>query len=352
MTSALDDFGGWKGTLAALMAGTDLPGPHAAAVLAEILAGNATEAQIAGFVTALGIKGQTTEELAAMVGVMHDAATPLHVPEGTIDIVGMGGSPARRVAAVNVSTMACFVASAAGATVCKHGNRKASSTSGSFDLLEQLGVNFEVSPDKLGEIVSTIGVGFAFAKAYHPALRHAGPVRVQLGVPTVFNTLGPLAHPGRVTRQIVGTADAELGARMIDVLRATGSDAAWVVTGAGSLDELTTNGPSTVHQLANGEIATISIDPQALGIAKPADGALDGGDAAVNADIARRVFAGERVSSKDRAVRDIVMLNAAAGLVVAGVAADIETGLELSAEAIDSGGAAAKLGELVSASAE
>ncbi len=343
----IEDFGGWKGTLAVLMAGTDLPGTHAAAVLSEILEGNATDAQIAGFVTALGIKGQTTEELAAMVTVMHDAATPLHVPDNTIDIVGMGGSPARRVAAVNVSTMACFVASAAGATVCKHGNRKASSTSGSFDLLEALGVNFEVSPDKLGEIVSTVGVGFAFAKAYHPALRHAGPVRVQLGVPTVFNTLGPLANPARVTRQVVGTADAELGARMIDVLRATGSEAAWVVTGEGSLDELTTAGPSTVHRLADGEISTETIDPQELGLAKPAEGALDGGDAEVNAAITRRVFAGEA-----GAVRDIVLLNAAAGLVVAGIAADIENGLTLATDAVDSGGAQAKVDALIAASAE
>jgi len=343
----IDDFGGWKGTLSGLMAGTDMAGDHAAAVLSEILQGNATEAQIAGFVTALGIKGQTTDELAAMVGVMHDAATPLHVPEGTIDIVGMGGSPARRVAAVNVSTMACFVASAAGATVCKHGNRKASSTSGSFDLLEELGVKFDVPPEKLSEVVRQVGVGFAFAKAYHPALRHAGPVRVQLGVPTVFITLGPLANPARVKRQVVGVADAELGARMVDVLRATGSEAAWVVTGTGSLDELTTAGPSTVHRLADGDITTVTIDPQALGIAKPANGALDGGDASVNAAIARRVFAGE-----PGAVRDIVVLNAAAGLVVAGLAGDIEEGLTLSSEAIDSGGAAAKVDALVAASAE
>lgn len=347
----IDDFGGWKGTLGTLMAGTDLAGEHAAAVLAEILEGNATDAQIAGFVTALGVKGQTTEELAAMVGVMHGAATPLHLPDGAIDIVGMGGSPARRVAAVNVSTMACFVAAAAGATVCKHGNRKASSTSGSFDLLEELGVNFDVTPDKLSEVVAEVGVGFAFAKAYHPALRHAGPVRLQLGVPTVFNTLGPLAHPGRVARQVVGTANAELGARMIDVLRATGSQAAWVVTGTGSLDELTTAGPSTVHQLANGEITTMSLDPQALGLAKPGNGDLDGGDASVNAAIARRVFGGETATAKDQAVRNIVMLNAAAGLVVAGVASDIEHGLELSAHAIDSGGAAAKLDALIEASA-
>lgn len=346
MTTAFDDFGGWKGTLSALMDGTDLSGDHAGAVLNEILLGNATEAQIAGFVTALGIKGQTTEELAAMVHVMHDAATPLHVPDGAIDIVGMGGSPGRRKAAVNISTMACFVAAAAGAVVCKHGNRKASSTSGSFDLLEALGVNFEISPEKLGAVVTDVGVGFAFAKAYHPALRHAGPVRVQLGVPTVFNTLGPLANPARVRRQVVGVADADLGARMIDVLRATGSEASWVVTGAGSLDELTTVGPSVVHRLQDGEITTETVDPQALGLAKPADGALDGGDAQANADILGRVFSGE-----PGAIRDMVALNAAAGLVVAGVASDLEDGLTQATAAIDSGAAQAKVDALIAASA-
>ena len=340
------EFGGWKDTLSTLMSGTDLSGEHIGSVLDEILQGNATEAQIAGFVTALGIKGQTTEELAAMVGVMRDAATPLHVPDGAIDIVGMGGSPARRKAAVNVSTMACFVAAAAGAVVCKHGNRKASSTSGSFDLLEALGVNFEIPAEKLGAVVSEVGVGFAFAKAYHPALRHAGPVRVQLGVPTVFNTLGPLANPARVKRQVVGVADASLGARMVDVLRATGSEASWVVTGDGNLDELTTSGPSTVHRLENGEISTVTVDPQALGLAKPADGALDGGDAATNAAILKRVFAGEA-----GAVRDIVVLNAAAGLVVAGVATDLEDGLAKSTAAIDSGEAQGKVDALIAASA-
>ena len=342
-----EDFGGWKGTLAALIDGRDLSGDHAGAVLNEILLGNATEAQIASFVTALGIKGQTTEELAAMVHVMHEAATPLDVPDGAIDIVGMGGSPSRRKAAVNISTMACFVAAAAGAVVCKHGNRKASSTSGSFDLLEALGVDFDIAPEKLGAIVSEVGVGFAFAKAYHPALRHAGPVRVQLGVPTVFNTLGPLANPGRVRRQVVGVADSALGARMIDVLRATGSESSWVVTGEGSLDELTTAGPSIVHCLQDGEITTETVDPQALGLAKPADGALDGGDAETNARILRSVFAGE-----PGAVRDMVLLNAAAGLVVAGVAADLADGLAKGADAVDSGGAQAKVDALIAASAQ
>lgn len=346
VTATLDDFGGWKATLSALVAGTDLSGEHAEAVLTNILAGEATEAQIAGFVVALGIKGQTTEELAAMVKAMHEAATPLHVPDGAIDIVGMGGSPGRRKAALNVSTMACFVASAAGATVCKHGNRKASSTSGSFDLLEALGVNFEISPEKLGEVVTDVGVGFAFAKAYHPALRHAGPVRVQLGIPTVFNVLGPLANPARVRRQLVGVADAELGASMIDVLRATGSESAWVVTGDGSLDELTTSGPAIVHQLQDGTITTGTIDPQALGLAKPNPGDLDGGDAAANAAIVARLFGGET-----GAIRDIVLLNAAAGLVVAGLATDLERGLEQGAAAIDSGAAQAKLDQLIAASA-
>ena len=344
MTS-LEDFGGWAATLGALTASEDISADHARTVLGTILNGEATDAQIAAFIAALRQKGETIEELTGLVEAMRTAATPLHAPDNAIDIVGMGGSPSRRKAALNVSTMATFVAAGAGAVVCKHGNRKASSTSGSFDLLEALGVNFDVSPEKLSAVIAETGVGFAFARTYHPAMRHVGPVRVQLGIPTVFNALGPLANPGLVTHQVVGVADVGLGHRMAEVLEATGSKHAWVVTGHGSLDELSTTGPATVHELRNGEISTFDLDPADYNIAPPESGALDGGDAATNAVIAKRLFAGETGP-----IRDIVTLNAAAGLVVAGIATDFADALERAAESLDSGAAADKLAALIAAS--
>jgi len=347
MSSSLDEFGGWSSILGALQRNDDLTGDQTEAVLGTILSGEATDAQIAGFIVALRQKGETTDELAGLVQAMNAASTPLHVPESTIDIVGMGGAPSRRKAALNVSTMACFVAAAAGAIVCKHGNRKASSTSGSFDLLEAAGVNFDVSPETLEQLVKDTGLGFAFARTFHPAMRHVGPVRAQLGIPTVFNTLGPLSHPGRVTRQVVGVADESAADRVIDVFRATGSQMSWVVTGDGPLDELSTTGPTTVRQLANGEITMFTVDPAELGLAAPVEGELDGGDAQANNRIMKRLFEGERGP-----VHDIVALNAGAGLVVAGVAADIAQGIELASEAITSGAAASKFDQHVAAAAE
>ena len=344
VTTALDDFGGFPAVLGALQANEDLTGEQTGAVLATILDGGATDAQIAAFVVAIRQKGETVDELAGMVRSMQDAATPLTMPEGTIDIVGMGGAPRRRKAALNVSTMACFVAAAAGATVCKHGNRKASSTSGSFDLLEALDVKFDISPAGLESVVTETNVGFAFARAYHPAMRHVGPVRAQLGIPTVFNALGPLSHPARLTRQVVGVADEALADRMIAVLAATGSEIAWVVTGDGPLDELSTTGPTTVRQLKNGEISTMTIDPASLGITNPASDALDGGDAQANAAIIHRLFGGETGP-----MRDIVLLNAAAGLVVAGLADNLADGMERGGEALDSGAAADTLAAHIAA---
>jgi len=344
MTDVFDSLGGWPAILGTLQRNDDLTAAHTEAVLGTILSGEATDAQIAGFIVALRQKGETTDELTGLVRAMHDAATPLHMPERTIDIVGMGGAPSRRKAALNVSTMACFVAAAAGAIVCKHGNRKASSTSGSFDLLEALGVNFDVSPDKLEAVVAETGMGFAFARTYHPAMRHVGPVRMQLGIPTVFNALGPLSHPARLTRQVVGVADDSLADRIVEVLQATGSTDAWVVTGDGPLDELSTTGPSAVRQLKNGEITMLTIDPASYGLEAPAEGALDGGDAEANLEIMKRLFGGER-----GAARDIVLLNTAAALVVSEVATDIADGLERAGEAVDSGAAAQKMHEHVNA---
>lgn len=338
----LEDHGGWPAVLGRLSVGEDIGSDAAEAVLATVLAGDATDAQLAAFVVALRQKGETVDEMTGLVRAMRDASVPLDLPAETIDLVGAGGSRLGREAALNVSTMASFVAAGAGATVCKHGNRKASSTSGSFDLLEALGVKIDLDKAGVEACVAEVGVGFAFARTFHPAMRFAGPVRAQLGIPTVFNILGPLSHPGRLTRQVVGVPDAETGERMAAVLGATGSVYAMVVTGDGGLDELSTTGPNTVHEISGGVVTTKTISPGDLGLPTATMDEISGGDAEENAEIALRLFEGET-----GARRDIIVLNAAAGLVAAGVAVDLIDGCERAGAAIDSGSAAKKLARLV-----
>ena len=340
---SLDEHGGWSGVLGRLTSGTDLSAEECTAVLGEILAGEATDAQKAAFIVGLRLKGETVEELVGMQAAMIAASTPLSLPDDTIDIVGVGGAPSRRTHALNVSTMASFVAAGAGASVCKHGNRKASSTSGSFDFLEALGISIEQSPAELEAQVDEHRVGFAFARTHHPGMRHVGPVRAELGIPTVFNILGPLSHPGRLTRQVIGASDWTLAHRMAETLRATGSVRSLIVHGDGGLDELTTTGPSRIVSLDDGTITEIEVDAVDFGLARVAPGDLAGGDAAANADIANRMFSGEAGPA-----RDIVVFNAAAALVAAGVVDDLGAGVEAASAAIDDGRAAAKVAALQS----
>jgi len=347
---SLEEFGGWAGILGRLTAGEDLDARATAMVVDCILAGEATDAQIAAFMVALQIKGATIEELSGMQRAMLAVSSPLRLPAGTIDIVGMGGGASRRAHALNVSTMAAFVAAGAGATVCKHGNRKASSTSGSFDLLEELGVPIDMTPQTLEAHVNEIGIGFAFARTFHPAMRHVGPVRAELGIPTVFNVLGPLAHPARLSHQVVGVADWGLAHTTAGVLAATGSVRSLVVygddpnVGQAGLDELTTAGPSRMLSLDHGEITEIAVDASEYGLRRVDASAIAGGDASANARIARSVLAGD-----PSAARDIVVLNAAAGLMVADLATDLGEGVEQASAAIDDGRALAKLEALVAA---
>lgn len=345
--SAIERVGGWTAVLGRLVDRQDLRGDEAAAGLASILAGEATSAQVAAFIVALRVKGETVEEVAGMVGAMLDAAAPLELPAGTIDIVGTGGAPRRRVKALNVSTMACLVAAAAGATVCKHGNLKASSTSGSFDLLGALGVGYDLDGPALAAVVRDVGVGFCFARAFHPAMRHAGPVRAELGVPTVFNLLGPLSHPGRVTRQIVGVGDPRSIDLVAGTLAARGSEHALVVHGDGAIDEIALTGPTEVREVRDGEVVgSLTFAPGDAGLAVVSLDDLPGGDADVNADVARRVLAGEAGPA-----RDIVVLNAGAGLYVAGLADGIAEGATLAGAAIDDGSARSVLDRVVARTA-
>ena len=336
---ALDDFGGWPGLLARLCDGEDLSADEAEAVLTEILGGEAEPAQIAGFLVGLKVKGETAEETTGLVRAMVAVAEPLDLPEGTIDIVGTGGGHRRRVAALNVSTMACFAAVGAGATVCKHGNRRASSTSGAFDLLEALGVDIEIAPDRLAVQVAEHRIGFAFARTFHPAMRFAGPIRAGLGIPPVFNVLGPLSHPGQPKRQVIGAADPALADRMLEVFRIGGSTHTWLVTGDDGLDEVALTGPTRILELRDGVASEWTLDPTDLGMTLAEASDLAGGSPEANAKIAHDLFAGRERGPR----RDIVALNAGAGLVVAGVADGIADGVERAIAALEDGSAAAVL---------
>lgn len=332
----------WSAVLSGLVAGNDISRADARHIVTSVLAGQASDAQVAGFLIAMASKGETTEEILGMRDAMFDASTPLELPPEAIDIVGVGGAPRRQVSAFNVSTISSIVASAAGAVVCKHGNRKASSTSGSFDLLEALGVNIEVAPEMVEAGVRELGLGFAFARAHHPSMRHVGPARAQLGVPTVFNVLGPLAHPGRITRQVLGVSDATRAAQIAGVVADADVDMVWVVHGHEDLDELALTGPSQVTEIRNGQVRSFEVSPADVGLATAHAHEVLGGDAETNAGLARSVLANEPSPN-----RDVVTLNAGAGLVVAGVADDLVSGVEAASAAIADGRAAAKLDELI-----
>ncbi len=341
----VDGFGGWPAVLGRLLDGEDLPADVARAALATILEGRATDAQIAALIVALRVKGEAVAEVAGMVDAMLEAAAPLPLPDGTIDIVGTGGSPRRRTRALNVSTIACLVAAGAGATVCKHGNVRASSTSGSFDLLTELGVGYDLDGDALAAVVADVGVGFCFARAFHPAMRHAGPVRAELGVPTVFNVLGPLSHPGRVRRQVLGVGDERLVDLVAGACAARGAEHTWVVHGDGSLDELAISGPTEVVEVRAGAVVDrFTVLPTDVGLPVVDVDDVPGGDPVANAAIARDLLAGAPGPA-----RDIVCLNAGAGLVVAGLVDGLAEGVAAAAASIDEGRAAGVLERLVAA---
>ena len=342
--TTLASLGGWPAVLSRLMAGTDLTGPEASAALSDVLEGVATPAQTAAFVTAMRMKGETVDEMAGLVAAVLAHAEPLAVSdaEELVDTCGTGGD---RSGSINVSTLSALVVAGAGARVCKHGNRAASSATGSADVLEALGVGIDVGADVVLRCLDQAGMAFCFAPRFHPGFRHAGPTRRELGVPTVFNFLGPLANPARPGRQVVGVSNPAMAERMMGVLAANGVVRAMVVYGHDGFDELTTTTTSTVLDLAEGHVTTRAIDPADLGLPPATVEDLRGGDAQVNADAVRRVLDGERGPR-----RDIVLLNAAAGAVVAGLAATLAEGVEVAAASLDEGRAGAVLERLVQAS--
>ena len=332
--------------LGPLTAGRDLTAEQVTAAVTEILQGEASSAQIAGFAVGLRMKGETVEELATLLDVMRAFGQRVELAAGTeaLDTCGTGGD---RACTINASTVAALVVAGAGAKVCKHGNRSQSSQCGSADLLEALGVQISLAPAEVAACVERAGMGFCFAPRYHPAFRHVGPTRKELGVPTVFNFLGPVANPAGVRHQVLGVSDPAMATKLIGVLQARGAERSLVVYGHDGLDELSTITTSTVLELRDGEVRTYDVDPGALGLKPAAIEEIQGGDPARNAELARRILDGE-----PGARREFVLLNAAAGLVAAGVVDDLAAGLEAATASVDEGHAATALERLVAVSNE
>ena len=326
-----------------LVRGEDLTAADAQSVMNQIMRGAATDAQIGAYLTALRIKGETRDEIVGSASAMRENAT--HVPTGIdgsdlLDTCGTGGDDS---GTFNISTTVAFVAAGAGVKVAKHGNRAASSQCGSADVLAELGVNLDLTPQQVGNCVAEVGIGFLFAIQLHPAMRHAIGPRRELKLRTIFNILGPLTNPAGARRQLMGVFAPELTETLAEVLGALGAESALVVSGHGGLDELTTTGPSVVSHWQDGALRTYSLDAADFGLPRAQLAQLKGGDAALNAAILRGVLDGSEQGPK----RDIVLLNAGAALLAAGVVADMGPGIELARATIDSGAALAKLDELV-----
>ena len=326
--------------LAKLLDGHDLSREEAREVMGSIMTGEATSAQIAGFLIALRAKGETADEIAGCAEAMREHVLPVRPQrEDLVDTAGTGGDGAKTI---NISTAAALVAAAAGAGVAKHGNRAVSSASGSADVLEALGFNLELPSEHIARSIDELGFGFLFAPTHHPAMRHAAPVRRELAARTVFNVLGPLTNPAGARAQVVGVYAPELVRTIAEVLAQLGARRAFVVHGAGGIDELSPTGPNFVCEVVDGSVRTRNIDPLEFGLERCDLSELRGGSPAENAAAIRSVFAGENGGR-----RSAILLNAAGAIAAGGHAEDLREGLELAREAVDSGAAAARLDELV-----
>ena len=328
-----------------VLEGHDLDRDGAREVMSEIMAGEATPAQIGGFLVALRAKGETADEIAGCAEAMRAHVLPVH-PSRTdvVDVVGTGGDGARTF---NISTTAAIVAAAAGAAVAKHGNRAVSSVSGSADVLEALGFELEQSPERVAESIDTLGFGFMFAPLHHPAMKHAAPVRRELGTRTIFNVLGPLTNPAGARAGVFGVYAADVARTVADALAVLDSRRAFVVHGAYGVDELSPAGPNLVFEVVEGDVREREIDPLELGLTRCDPAELSGGSPEDNARAAREVLTGA-----PGAKRDAVILNAAGAIAAAGHADDLAEGLEVAREAIDTGAASARLTELAAFSRE
>jgi anthranilate phosphoribosyltransferase len=345
----------WPELLSRLLAGDSLSSAHTSWAMDQIMSGEATPVQVAGFLVALRAKGESVDELAGLAGTMLDHAVPIEVPGPAVDVVGTGGD---RAHTVNISTMAALVVAGAGIRVVKHGNRAASSACGSADVLEALGVRLDLAPERVAALAAQAGITFCFAQVFHPSFRHAAVARRELAVPTAFNFLGPLTNPARPSAAAVGVADRRMAPLIAGVLAGRGTSAL-VFRGEDGLDELTTSGPSRLWWAHRGRVSEHVLDPAGLGVPHSPVEALRGGDAAHNAQVVRDVLSGA-----PGPIRDAVLLNAAAAVVAADGVGDpapteatddalverLRAGLVRVTEAVDSGAAAATLERWVEAS--
>lgn len=346
--SEIEVAGSWPQVISLLLNRKDLSASQAGAAMRSVLSGEATPSQITAFIVALRAKGETEVELEGMLSEVRRAAErvvlPDEISQHALDIVGTGGDHSH---SVNVSTMAGLVVAGAKIPVCKHGSRASSSKSGAADVLEALGVAIELDGTGVAKCVEETGFGFCFAQRFHPAFRFTGPSRREIGVPTVFNLLGPMANPAPISFMVVGVGDPSAANVMAKALVTRGVKRAWVVHGHGSMDELSLSGPCPVVEVNSGKMREFEIDAATLGL-EPADvAAVRGGTPKENAKIFRDLLEGSK-----GAVRNIVALNAAAGIVVAGKASDMKQGLEIAFNSIDSGAAQDVLDDLIRVSVD
>ena len=332
----------FKGLIAKVAGGKALTRAEAEAAFEVMMSGEATPSQMGGFVMALRVRGETVDEIAGAVSIMRSKMLRVEAPPDAIDVVGTGGDSA---GTYNISTTTAFVVAGAGVPVAKHGNRALSSRSGAADVLGALGVNIDLEPEAVTRCIGEAGIGFMFAPAHHPAMKNVGPTRVELGTRTIFNLLGPLSNPAGVKRQMVGVFSRQWIEPLAQVLKNLGSEAAWVVHGSDGLDEITTSGVTHVAALENGAVRSFEITPEEVGLPRVKPEALRGGEAKDNAQALLDVLKG-----KKGAFRDVAVLNAAAGLMVAGRAADLKQAVALAQKSIDSGEAEGRLDRLIAVS--
>ena len=331
-----------KEMIVKVVEGRSLSEEEASAAMLDIVEGLATPAQISAFVVGLRMKGESAEEIAGLARIMRRYATRVEAGSDVVDVVGTGGDGAQTF---NISTVSAFVVAAAGGRVAKHGNRGVTSACGSADVLEALGVAIDLPPDAVARCVRDTGFGFMFAPLYHPAMRHAVGPRREIGVRTVFNLLGPLTNPAGATAQVTGVAVGDLAPTIAEVLRLLGARRALVVHGQDGLDELSISDFTRVYDVKNGQLSEYEVSPESAGLERGPAQAVGGGTVEANVRLARSVLAGEPGPA-----RDIVLLNAAAALMVAGLADELRDGVRVAAEVVDSGRARAKLEQIRSVS--
>lgn len=331
-----------KGALNKIAARQDLTGEEMRSVMNIIMSGEATPSQIGAFLMGMRVKGETVGEIAAAVSILREKMVPVVAPEDAIDIVGTGGDGAETL---NISTASAIVVAASGQPVAKHGNRALSSKSGAYDVLVALGIKADLGPEGIARCIREAGIGFMFAPAHHPAMKHVGPTRMEMGMRTLFNLLGPQSNPAGVRHYLLGVYDKQWVEPVAAALQANRAVSAWVVHGADGIDELSTTGPSFVAQIKDGDLRSFEVTPEQAGLPRATLADIKGGDPQHNATALRALLDGYKSP-----YRDIVLLNAGAAFIVAGKATDIKSGAQLAAEQIDSGRAKDTLARLVAVS--